>query len=67
MQSTSPTSNMTLKSKYKVLEVIGDGNYATVRRCMHRETRKPFALKVFSKKKLDESDVELLRNEVRVI
>ena len=37
-------------AKYEVYEVLGNGSYATVRRAIHRETRKEFAIKIVEKK-----------------
>jgi len=40
-----------VKEKYSVGDIIGDGNFAVVRKCTHLQTRETFALKVIDKSK----------------
>ncbi|GJP33446.1 hypothetical protein CLOM_g17987 [Closterium sp. NIES-68] len=49
-------------------EVLGSGQFGTVRRCAHRETRLPFACKSISKRHLSTEDArDKLRREVRTM
>lgn len=54
-------------AKYEVGRIIGDGNFAIVRECIDRVSRKEFALKIIDKEKcrgkeqMIESEVSILR------
>lgn len=54
-------------AKYEVGRIIGDGNFAVVRECVERISRKEFALKIIDKEKcrgkehMIESEVSILR------
>lgn len=41
-----------IKDTYKIETTLGKGNFATVKRCKHRETGVKYAVKVMSKTKL---------------
>ena len=40
-----------ISSKYAVGDIIGDGNFAVVRKCRSRKTKSDFALKIIDKSK----------------
>ncbi|XP_056892391.1 serine/threonine-protein kinase DCLK2 isoform X2 [Takifugu flavidus] len=52
--------------RYKVGNVIGDGNFAVVRACVERSTGKEFALKIIDKVKCAGKE-HLIENEVAVL
>ena len=56
-----------IKETFKILHTIGRGSFATVKKAQNRETKEYVAVKVFSKKKLDDEDTAALRNEVDII
>ena len=47
--------NASLLDNYQVGKVIGQGAYAVVRICHHRETLKKYAIKIYEKSKLNDS------------
>jgi serine/threonine protein kinase len=40
---------------YQIGKVIGQGAYAVVRICYHRESQKKFAIKIYEKTKLNDN------------
>ena len=44
-----------MKEKYQIGKVIGQGAYAVVRICYHRENQKKFAIKIYEKAKLNDN------------
>ncbi|XP_070613904.1 serine/threonine-protein kinase DCLK2 isoform X2 [Erythrolamprus reginae] len=56
----------TILEKYKVGKVIGDGNFAVVKECIERSTRKEFALKIIDKGKCCGKE-HLIENEVSIL
>ncbi|XP_037686717.1 serine/threonine-protein kinase DCLK2 isoform X4 [Choloepus didactylus] len=60
------SESSTLLEKYKIGKVIGDGNFAVVKECMDRSTRKEFALKIIDKAKCCGKE-HLIENEVSIL
>merc|ERR1719469_850989 len=56
-----------IKTDYQILSVIGKGSFATVRKGKHRETKEKVAIKIMSKKKMNEEDVAALQNEIEIM
>ncbi|XP_061626946.1 serine/threonine-protein kinase DCLK2 isoform X3 [Phyllopteryx taeniolatus] len=52
--------------KYTIGEVIGDGNFAVVKKCVERSTGREFALKIIDKAKCRGKE-HLIENEVSVL
>lgn len=55
------------EAQYEVLEVIGSGSYATVRKCRHKKSREVFAVKIFKVKDITEKQRKLLSREVALM
>ncbi|NWT95359.1 DCLK2 kinase, partial [Urocynchramus pylzowi] len=60
------SGSSTILEKYKVGKVIGDGNFAVVKECVERSTRKEFALKIIDKAKCCGKE-HLIENEVSIL
>mmetsp|Transcript_38780 Transcript_38780/g.44119 ORF Transcript_38780/g.44119 Transcript_38780/m.44119 type:complete len:494 (-) Transcript_38780:360-1841(-) len=56
------------KEKYKIGPVLGSGAFAEVRKVTHRDTGKPRAMKIISKKSLDRSELhEQFLTEIKIL
>ncbi|KAM5279700.1 serine/threonine-protein kinase DCLK3 [Ctenodactylus gundi] len=51
---------------YEAGRVIGDGNFAVVKECRHRETRQVYAMKIIDKSKLKGKE-DIIDSEIRII
>ena len=68
MESEDKTSNYrNIKETYKIEATIGRGSFATVKRAKLRATGERFAVKVLSKKKMSEDDMEALQTEIEIL
>ena len=70
MESTASTgdgSKTNIKEFYKIEGTIGRGSFATVKKAKHRETKEKFAVKVLSKRKMNETDLNALRQEIEIL
>ena len=56
-----------MKEYYKLGRIVGTGAFGEVRICLHKETNTQRAMKILSKTKMDEEDLELLENEVNIL
>jgi len=56
-----------VKLKYKIRKKLGSGAFATVRRVVDRATGKDYALKMVRKKGMDESELENLDHEIKIM
>ncbi|XP_074651929.1 serine/threonine-protein kinase DCLK1-like [Tubulanus polymorphus] len=55
-----------LISKYEILKLIGEGNFAVVKECREKSTGKDFALKIIDKKKCKGKE-KMIENEVSIL
>ena len=55
-----------IASKYSVGDVIGDGNFAVVRRCVTKHTRQAFALKIIDKSKCRGKE-HMIESEIAIL
>lgn len=51
---------------YELKEELGKGAFSIVKRCIHKETRKEFAAKIFNTKKLSARDLQKLEREAKI-
>ncbi|XP_005348073.1 serine/threonine-protein kinase DCLK3 [Microtus ochrogaster] len=55
-----------VEKHYDVGRVIGDGNFAVVKECKHRETKQAFAMKIIDKSKLKGKE-DIVDSEILII
>jgi calcium-dependent protein kinase len=55
------------QSLYRVGEVLGKGSFSEVRRCVHKVTNVPRAVKIIRKTKATKASSELLRREIEIL
>ncbi|ELV10639.1 serine/threonine-protein kinase DCLK3 [Tupaia chinensis] len=55
-----------LEKHYETGRVIGDGNFAVVKECRHRETRQAYAMKIIDKSKLKGKE-DMVDSEILII
>ena len=53
-------------SSYEEGKVLGDGNFAVVKQCRHRESGREYAMKVIDKSKMAKKE-EMLENEIAIM
>lgn len=53
-------------NKYNVADIIGDGNFAIVRRCASKRTRQAFALKIIDKSKCQGKE-HMIESEIAIL
>ena len=51
---------------YDIGRKLGDGNFAVVRECFHKITKKPYALKIIDKKKIKGKEA-MLQDEINIM
>jgi len=51
---------------YEQGNVLGDGNFAVVRQCRHRETGREYAMKIIDKSKMANKE-DMLENEIAIM
>lgn len=58
-----------IKEDYKIGETIGQGSFATVKKCKNKATGNRYAVKVITKSKLQKQDEDIftLQNEINVL
>ncbi|KAJ8028165.1 Serine/threonine-protein kinase DCLK1 [Holothuria leucospilota] len=55
-----------LQEKYDIKQLIGNGNFAVVRKCTNRQTGEEFALKIINKAKCKGKE-QMIENEVSIL
>ena len=65
-----------LRDHYRIGKLLGSGNrslfnssgaFGEVRMCLHKESNSQRAVKVLRKSALDEKEIEMLLNEIRIL
>ena len=68
MESTiANTGFRNIKETYKIQRTIGKGSFATVRKAKNRSTNEYVAVKVLSKRKMAQDDIDSLKNEIEIM
>jgi calcium/calmodulin-dependent protein kinase I len=65
MEDTSGYRN--IKEIYKIESTLGKGSFATVKKAKHRASGERFAVKVLSKKKMNEEDKLAMQTEIEIL
>lgn len=60
-------NNKNILLKYKIQQKLGQGGFAQVRKAKNRETGEYFAVKIYDKRKISESDLESVINEIEIL
>ena len=55
-----------LHTNYRIGRIIGDGNFAIVRECIHRKSDKSYALKIINKSKVKGKE-HMIENEIYIL
>jgi serine/threonine protein kinase len=56
-----------IEGDYEVKEVLGRGAFSSVKRCINKQTKKEFAVKVIKKKHLDPKTLQNVKDEVDIL
>lgn len=56
-----------IKNDFKIESVVGKGSFATVRKGRNRETKEKVAVKIISKRKMNDEDRVALQNEIDIL
>ena len=56
-------NNLNFEDEYETKEVLGEGHFACVKRCIEIKSGKEYAVKIISKKKLSRLDADLIIRE----
>lgn len=56
-----------IRVDYKIESVIGSGAFATVRKGKHRQSQEKVAIKILSKRKMNEDDIVGMQNEISIL
>lgn len=56
-----------IKELYKIEGTIGRGSFATVKKAKNRTTKQKVAVKVLSKRKMSDTDLAALRQEIEIL
>jgi len=56
-----------LNDIYEVKEKLGNGKFGLVRLGIHKETGRKVAVKIMSKKDMDQTDLELVKTEIEIL
>ena len=67
MESSIGSNFRNIKELYKIQRTIGKGSFATVRKAKNRQTNEYVAVKVLSKRKMAQEDIESLKNEIEIM
>ena len=52
---------------YEVKEKLGNGKFGLVKLGVNKQTKEKVAIKIMNKKKMDTSDIELMRTEIEIL
>ena len=56
-------NNINFEDRYEIKEEIGQGHFAVVKKCIDKESRKEYAVKIIDKQKMEKKDIELIMQE----
>ena len=56
-------NNENFEDKYQIKEEIGEGHFAVVKKCINKNNKKEYAVKIIDKQKLEKKDIELIMQE----
>ena len=56
-------NNENFEDKYEIKEEIGEGHFAVVKKCINKNNKKEYAVKIIDKQKLEKKDIELIMQE----
>jgi len=66
MEEISDSYPEDVTDKYIIRQVVGDGNFAVVRLCYHKQTRKEFAVKIIDKTKCQGKE-HMIESEIAIL
>jgi len=66
MEELTDTYPEEVVEKYIIRQVVGDGNFAVVRLCYHKQTRKEFAVKIIDKNKCQGKE-HMIESEIAIL
>ena len=55
--------NINFEDKYEIGDIIGEGHFAVVKKCINKQNRKEYAVKVIDKQKLNKNDIGFIMQE----
>jgi Ca2+-binding EF-hand superfamily protein len=61
------TGYSTLTDIYEVKEKLGNGKFGLVRLGIHKETKRKVAIKIMSKKEMNNQDLDLVKTEIEIL
>ena len=67
MESTETSHYRNIKETYKIENTLGKGSFAHVKKAKFRATGERFAVKVYSKRKINDDDRDSLMNEINIL
>lgn len=56
-----------IRDYYRIGKVLGSGAFGEVRLCLHKETQVQRAVKVLRKNLLDDKEMDMLKNEIKIL
>ena len=63
---TSIISSVSDFTRFSLWQIVGDGNFAVVRLCYHRQTRREFAAKIIDKAKCQGKE-HMIESEIAIL
>ena len=63
---TSIISSVSDFTRFSLCQIVGDGNFAVVRLCYHRQTRREFAAKIIDKAKCQGKE-HMIESEIAIL
>ena len=61
------SENLKIRDVYKIKEQLGRGAFAHVRKTKNRNTGQYYAVKVYSKNSMSDSDKEIMITEIEIL
>lgn len=60
-------SGRDIKDKYKIEKTLAKGSQSTIKLAKHRNSNEKFAVKVFSKKNMNEKEISKIQAEIEIL